>query len=1052
MTLAPSTRYIKYDPVTLTTVFIVPFPLFDTEDLRVVVGGLATDLFSVTATFVGGKSVDATITLVTAVTGVSVEIYGNRVPSRTNQYLGNSPDLASNLQNDIDAVIAVQQEQRRDNLRSVKLSAALDAQPEIQEVTPGASLVFDADGNIVAGPNAVDIAGAQAAANAAILAAGLIGAAALQYPSAALLAASVTVGSTVIVAGVPLVFSAGGEFSDLNGRTFRPATHVTPRLYGAVGYEKLTFGPARLASEWELRDRWNYADDGPAIQAAWIAASKYKIPCFMEGLEYSCSGTVTTRANLTVIADGAIMFMKDWPPTGGFVNNVVPGLPLERIQSNIYVHGLYLDAHRLPHGDVFSMADDATGNRLVGNTDFTNAAWIKGGCSVTGNVALAPDGASSADTIFEDSSNGNHFLQQTNTGTGVFIPGEKEAHTTSVFVRARGRSKVQIGLSGTAFGNTLTTSTIDLVTGEVTASSSFHLTADTRYIGGGWWHIVVTRRYTVTGTVISYIYPCDAAGNRSYLGTNQAAVDVWNAYASPQVGGNSNLLGFARGASHVRVTDCVARRMRSGGLGGGGTGGGAFGIEQGGNDIEFNGCVAEDCYRGFRVAGLTGDHPDDGMASRQAVGIRLINFTARRCDAGFFAHTIGDDTSDSISDLSVMGCIVENPVFEDCGHAAWRQFVFADGSILPQKSGVIVLAGALNVHFRGVITVRFSAAYPNSFTDWLGRTGWPASGTNFIGSDANGVTPYVGAVIWGWGRNCTFESIQIDGNVDALWYCGRAVSLGESASVAPTNGTNGSVQQIVIEDARYVRPGLMRYIYDGMPAMDNTKFGARINFLATSGSPTAGIVNNASTLGNLLVQIFNNAGAVERGTALEWIAAGNVRPSVPASQHNKGSMDWGGGFSSSGTKPGLSYDAVAGILRSSQDAATAKFHLALYNTNGLVGSVQTNGSATVFVTSSDGRLKTDLQDFDAFEVINAIRVYDGEWINGGRGHFVIAQELEKVFPSAVIVGDSEQEWESKAGTGEQTPWGVDYSKIVPDLIRAVQQLEARLALVENPKR
>jgi hypothetical protein len=51
--------------------------------------------------------------------------------------------------------------------------------------------------------------------------------------------------------------------------------------------------------------------------------------------------------------------------------------------------------------------------------------------------------------------------------------------------------------------------------------------------------------------------------------------------------------------------------------------------------------------------------------------------------------------------------------------------------------------------------------------------------------------------------------------------------------------------------------------------------------------------------------------------------------------------------------------------------------------------------------------------------------------------------LHEVFPEAVAVGDADDVDELK------TPWGVDYSKLVPMLVKEIQSLRARVAQLES---
>ena len=105
-----------------------------------------------------------------------------------------------------------------------------------------------------------------------------------------------------------------------------------------------------------------------------------------------------------------------------------------------------------------------------------------------------------------------------------------------------------------------------------------------------------------------------------------------------------------------------------------------------------------------------------------------------------------------------------------------------------------------------------------------------------------------------------------------------------------------------------------------------------------------------------------------------------------------------------------------------------------------VGAIQT-GSGTSFVTSSDSRLKDNIQDADdPGSKIDAIQVRKFDWKADGshQDYGMIAQELQEVVPRAVPpVKDDE------------TMLGVDYASLVPMLIKEIQSLRARVNALET---
>jgi hypothetical protein len=114
-----------------------------------------------------------------------------------------------------------------------------------------------------------------------------------------------------------------------------------------------------------------------------------------------------------------------------------------------------------------------------------------------------------------------------------------------------------------------------------------------------------------------------------------------------------------------------------------------------------------------------------------------------------------------------------------------------------------------------------------------------------------------------------------------------------------------------------------------------------------------------------------------------------------------------------------------------------------------VGSINTTNNSTSYVTSSDRRIKNDFRAIsNATAVINEVRIYDHSWIKdpSSRAYGAIAQELILVVPTAVLPTDDGTSM--KATDRNFQPWGVDYSKVVPLLIAAVQEADARIRALE----
>jgi hypothetical protein len=110
------------------------------------------------------------------------------------------------------------------------------------------------------------------------------------------------------------------------------------------------------------------------------------------------------------------------------------------------------------------------------------------------------------------------------------------------------------------------------------------------------------------------------------------------------------------------------------------------------------------------------------------------------------------------------------------------------------------------------------------------------------------------------------------------------------------------------------------------------------------------------------------------------------------------------------------------------------------NSGNTRGTITVTGTTTAYNTSSDRRLKSNIQDAaSASSKIDAMKVRQFDWTEDGKhqDYGMIAQELQSIEPLAV------------SGSEDSTDMmGVDYSKLVPMLIKEIQELRGRVATLE----
>jgi hypothetical protein len=159
-----------------------------------------------------------------------------------------------------------------------------------------------------------------------------------------------------------------------------------------------------------------------------------------------------------------------------------------------------------------------------------------------------------------------------------------------------------------------------------------------------------------------------------------------------------------------------------------------------------------------------------------------------------------------------------------------------------------------------------------------------------------------------------------------------------------------------------------------------------------------------------------------------------------------------GTYSSSGADAGMEFstftssgDSIIQYCSTERTAGTniIEFH----NPNGEVGGIRTDGSATSYNTSSDYRLKENVSyDFNATTRLKQLKPARFNFITDPNKTVdgFLAHEVSSIVPEAV---SKEKDAVKEDGTPDYQ--GIDQSKLVPLLVKTIQELEARITQLEN---
>jgi hypothetical protein len=266
---------------------------------------------------------------------------------------------------------------------------------------------------------------------------------------------------------------------------------------------------------------------------------------------------------------------------------------------------------------------------------------------------------------------------------------------------------------------------------------------------------------------------------------------------------------------------------------------------------------------------------------------------------------------------------------------------------------------------------------------------------------------------------------------------GSTIGLAVKGSGNVGIGTNSPVYALTVGDGTSTKDIIVK------GATSGTNGGASVG--VQLGSVTSIAIGNYS---DLLGGTFSNLGSIYTGGDMLFLPAGVEKMRITS-----------GGELFIGASSFPSIPAFVGIQANTgnynpiaiKDTGTTygsgyRF-IAFYNSSAsIAGSIEHTGVTTTnYNTSSDIRLKKDL-GVSIKSIIDEVIIHDFEWVEDeiiDKG--VFAQELYKHKPLAVSVGKDDLTEDGKLAQ----PWGVDYSKLVPELIVYCQDLKQTITSLQD---
>jgi hypothetical protein len=168
------------------------------------------------------------------------------------------------------------------------------------------------------------------------------------------------------------------------------------------------------------------------------------------------------------------------------------------------------------------LVEEQRTNVALHSEQFDNAAWSKSASSVTANTSTAPDGATTADKLVNDSSTGEHSI----SGSNVLFGGLATGATFSCYAKAAELTRIAIGYP-------FTYAVFDLSAGVVSSTTnaySWTFSSSIQKLSNGWYRcsVFVNTNGTAFNTQ-SRIWTANSSNSVSYAGDGISGVYLWGA-------------------------------------------------------------------------------------------------------------------------------------------------------------------------------------------------------------------------------------------------------------------------------------------------------------------------------------------------------------------------------------------------------------------------------------------------------------------------------------------------------------------------------------------
>ena len=477
------------------------------------------------------------------------------------------------------------------------------------------------------------------------------------------------------------------------------------------------------------------------------------------------------------------------------------------------------------------------------------------------------------------------------------------------------------------------------------------------------------------------------------------------------------------------------------------------GIVSGSAQIASFGIFATTGSNGFNGSqSITGSLTVTGQVVAQTLNVQQVTSSiVYSSGSNIFGNSL-DNTQQFTGSVSITGSL--NTSIAAFGSAA-SLYLVSDGGVIKSRTAAQTLSDIAALPLAGGTLTGALNGTSASFT----------SSSTLLTLTSNAGTKAVFATTRNFAVNRNFQ-IAVDEFAESAFTITPSTTLGGSTYTTPIF-TLVAAGAATFSDSLYVSKtgavasiiglgnhtngsyGLLQYF--GYGTGPGTTLGYHLFYNKQSGTDVVSaaweIAHEGASADDKAYMAFSTHNGTSLGERMRITSGGDVQIGLSA---NYSPIVLYLGTATNGST-GQGGQALFGGAEASQDtghasgtASGSNYHRFIYN-GSVIGSITQSGvSAVLYNTSSDYRLKEDLQEIKGLEKIQAIKVYNYKWkAEESRMDGVLAHELAEILPYAVHGKKDEVDEE-----GNDKMQGVDYSKIVPILIKAMQELSAKIETLE----